>query len=413
MPSIMSDQPPSRAPLVPRLDAYTGEGIAERRRFVEEVTGAPLEHVGRTSLPPEQLRGKIENAIGAVQMPLGVAGPLLVHGEHARGTFYVPLATTEGALVRSYERGMVALTRAGGVQARLWQDGNRVAPVFVLADVGEARELAREVMAAFEPIREAAEATTRHGKLLSLHCHPIGRELIVDFHFSTGDAQGMNMAVNATDHACRWIVEHTRAREYHVFSGFDSEKRASGTLFVGGKGKRVVAGAALSAEAVRAYLHVAPEKLVAMWRRTLLGHVQAGALGYNGHYANGLTALFIACGQDVANVANSSVGITSFELEPGGGLYASVTLPALSVATVGGGTALGTSRECLAMLGCAGENAVGGAARLAEIAAATLLAGELSMGAAIAAGEFVAAHEAYGRNRPEPTGDAERGGPPR
>jgi hydroxymethylglutaryl-CoA reductase (NADPH) len=163
----------------------------------------------------------------------------------------------------------------------------------------------------------------------------------------------------------------------------------------------VTAGARLPAATVRAYLHSTPQQVAAMWRRTLLGHVQAAAFGYNGHFANGLTALFIACGQDVANVANSAVGITSFEVEPDGALYASVTLHALSVATVGGGTGLGTSRECLAMLGCAGAGAEGGAARLAEIAAATLLAGELSMGAAIAAGELSAAHDQYGRNRPE------------
>jgi len=295
---------------------------------------------------------------------------------------------------------MVALTRAGGVKTRLWLDENRVAPVFVLADVAEAREFAREVMDSFDSIRAEAEATTRHGRLLRLECHPIGREVIVDFRYHTADAQGMNMAVNATDAACRWIVKHTRAREYHIFSGYDSEKRASGTLFVGGKGKRVTAGATLPAAIVRAYLHVTPPQLVAMWRRTLLGHVQAAAFGYNGHYANGLTALFIACGQDVANVTNSAVGITSFEVEPDGALYASVTLHALSVATVGGGTGLGTSRECLAMLGCAGDDAEGGARKLAEIAAATLLAGELSMGAAIGAGELAAAHEAYGRNRP-------------
>jgi hydroxymethylglutaryl-CoA reductase (NADPH) len=134
-----------------------------------------------------------------------------------------------------------------------------------------------------------------------------------------------------------------------------------------------------------------------MWHHTMLGHVQANAVGYNGHYANGLTAIFIACGQDVANVANAAVGITNFEVTDEGDLYASVTLPSLTVATVGGGTGLGTSRECLAMLGCAGS---GQAAKLAEIVTATLLAGELSMGAAIASSEFVEAHETYGRNRP-------------
>ncbi len=389
--------------LVPRLgaEAYTRSGVEARRRWVEEKTGALLPHVGGSPLDPLQARGNVENLIGAVQMPLGVAGPLRVDGEHAQGEFYVPLATTEGALVRSYERGMVALTRSGGARVRLWADENRVAPIFELADVAAARDFARAVQASFDAIRAEAESTTRHGKLLRLECHPLGREVIVDFRYSTGDAQGMNLAVRATDQACRWIVAHTGARRYSIFSGYDSEKRASGALFSGGKGKRVSAGARVPKAVLESYLHVTPRALSEMWRRTVLGNLAAGALGYCGQYANGLTALFIACGQDVANVANSAVGITSFAVNEEGDLEASVTLPALSVATVGGGTALGTSRECLEMLGCFGT---GGAAKLAEIVAATLLAGELSMGAAIAAGELVAAHETYGRNRP-PAGE--------
>ncbi|MEA2692145.1 MAG: hydroxymethylglutaryl-CoA reductase [Acidobacteriota bacterium] len=385
--------------LVPRLgaDAYTREGIDQRRRWVEERTGALLPHVGGYTEDGERMRGNVENLIGAVQMPLGVAGPLKVEGEHARGEFYVPLATTEGALVRSYERGMVALSRAGGAQVRIWTDENRVAPIFELADVAEARDFAREVLASFDAIRAEAESTTRHGKLLRLECHPLGREVIVDFRYHTGDAQGMNLAAKATDQACRWIVAHTRARRYKIFSGYDSEKRASGALFSGGKGKRVSAGALVPRAVLESYLHVTPRALAEMWRQTVLGHLEAGSIGYSGQYANGLAALFIACGQDVANVANSAVGITSFAVTEEGDLDASVTLPALTVATVGGGTALGTSRECLEMLGCFGT---GGAPKLAEIAAAMLLAGELSMGAAIASGEHVAAHETYGRNRP-------------
>jgi len=393
---------PRRFELVPRLDdSYSRESIDRRRRWIEERTGAALDLVGAFSLDGERMRGNVENPIGAVQMPLGVAGPLEIDGEHARGTFYVPLATTEGALVRSYERGMAAITRAGGARTRVWADENRVAPLFHLADVAEAREFALRVEASFETIRAEAESTTRHGRLLRLECLPIGREVIVDFRYHTADAQGMNMAVKATDQACRWILANTRAERYSIFSGFDSEKRASGALFAGGKGKRVTAGVRLPARIVRAYLHTTPEGIVETWRQTVLGHLQAASLGYNGHYANGLTALFIACGQDVANVANSAVGITSFERTGEGDLYASVTLPSLSVATVGGGTGLGTSRECLEMLGCFGP---GGAPRLAEIAAATVLAGELSMGAAIASGEFVDAHETYGRNRPEQGG---------
>jgi hydroxymethylglutaryl-CoA reductase (NADPH) len=226
----------------------------------------------------------------------------------------------------------------------------------------------------------------------------VGRQVIVELAYSTGDAQGMNMVVKATDAACRWLVDNTRATTYQIFSGHGAEKRATGALLDGGKGKRVTAGATLPAKLVTTYLNTSPQRMAKMWHRTVLGHLQAHTVGYNGHYANGLAALFIACGQDVANVVNSAVGITDFELTADGDLHVSVTLPALSLATVGGGTGLATSRECLRMLGCEGE---GKARKLAEIVAATLLAGEISFGAAIAAGDMAAAHETYGRNRPD------------
>jgi hydroxymethylglutaryl-CoA reductase (NADPH) len=400
---------PERAPekpadLVPRLEeqGYSDEALEVRRRWVEERTGARLEHVGATSMSGESLRGNIENPIGAVQVPLGVAGPLRIEGEHARGVFYVPFATTEGTLVRSYERGMATITRAGGATARVIVDENRVSPVFVFDGVAEAAAFARELPNLFEAIRAEAQSTTSHGRLLRLEPRVVGREVAVHFCFWTADAHGMNMIVKAADHACRWLVSQGRAGKYYIFSGAESEKKASGGLFAGGKGKKVTAGARIPARLARAYLHATPEQLADVWHRTTLGHLQAGTLGYNGHAANGLTALFIACGQDVANIANSAVAITSLEVLEGGDLYASVTLPALTVATVGGGTGLGTARECLEMLGCAGA---GNAPKLAEIAAATVLAGELSMGGAIASGEFVAAHETYGRNRPAPASE--------
>jgi hydroxymethylglutaryl-CoA reductase (NADPH) len=391
---------PLALPLVPRLvgQGYERGEVDRRRAWVEEQTGARLAHVGSFSIPAERMRGSIESPIGAAQVPLGVAGPLRVRGLHARGIFYVPFATTEGALVRSYERGMLALTRCGGAVARVWADENRVAPVFLLDGIAEAHWFARTLPAQLCLLRAAAEATTRHGRLLRLDCHPVGREVIVDLRFSTGDAHGMNMIVKAAEAVCRWVLAHTSARRYYLFSGLSSEKRPSGSLFAGGKGKRVTAGARLDRSVLKAVLHTEPEELAELWRHTVVGHLEAAALGHNGHLANGLAALFIACGQDVANVANSAVGITCFEVTAGGDLYASVSLPSLSVATVGGGTGQGTARECLAMLGCAGG---GGAIRFAEVVASTLLAGELSMAAAIASGEFVAAHERYGRNRPE------------
>ena len=402
--------PAPRPDIVPRMKAqgYESEHLDRRREWVEAKTGCRLTHTGRYSIPCEEMRGNIENPIGVAQTPLGVAGPLLINGRHARGVFYVPMATTEGALVRSYERGMVTLTRAGGVSARVHADENRVSPVFLFENVSEAHDFAVSLPDDFEAIRVEAESTTRHGKLLRIECQPIGREVIVNFCYSTGDAHGMNMIVKATERACQWITSHSLASRFYLFSGFSSEKHASGSILPGGKGKKVTAGALIPSELVKAYLHATPLDLQETWHHTVLGHLQANTLGYNGHYANGLAAIFIACGQDVANIVNAAVGVTNFEATREGDLYASVTLPSLTVATVGGGTGLGTSRECLEMLGCAGA---GHAVKFSEIVAATLLAGEMSMAAAIASGEFVSAHEAYGRNRPEgPTSDSKRGG---
>jgi hydroxymethylglutaryl-CoA reductase (NADPH) len=390
----------SSAPqLVPRLgpEGYRREAVTKRREWMERKTSSSLFHVGSYSTESEQMRGNIENPVGAVQVPVGIAGPLAIRGNCANGIFYVPLATTEGALVRSYERGMVTLTRAGGVTTRVYQDENRVSPTFFLDDVACAHEFASQVTRDFPSIRKEAESTTKHGKLLRLECHPVGREVIVTFSYFTADAHGMNMIVKATERACQWIVRNSRARRFHIFSGLSSEKHASGALLGGGKGKKVTAGAVLPAALAKSYLHVSPEQLVDLWHHTVVGHMQGNAIGYNAHYANGLAALFLACGQDVANIVNCAVGITNFELQEDGDAYVSVTLPSLTVGTVGGGTALDTSHECLQLLGCAGK---GNAPKLAEITAATLLAGELSMAAAIASGEFTQAHDKYGRNRP-------------
>ncbi|MEP7011595.1 MAG: hydroxymethylglutaryl-CoA reductase [Acidobacteriota bacterium] len=386
--------------LIPRFNelGYSAEGVEARRRWIEQKTGASLAQVGAFTFPAEEMRGKIENPLGAVQMPLGAAGPLRVCGEHADGIFFVPMATTEGALVRSYERGSMAVTRAGGAHVRLYVDENRISPVFLFAGIAEAAAFARELPERFEALREEAEATTRHGRLLRVEPLPVGREVMVHFCYSTGDAGGMNMIARATDRACRWLVEHSAALRFYLFAALDSEKHASSSLFLGGKGKKVVAGVRLPAALVRTYLGSTPEQILELWHTNVIAQMHAGASTCNAHFANGLAALFIACGQDVANIVNASVGILRFDIEADGALFASVTLPSLTVATIGGGTQQGTSRECLEMLGCLGAEK---APRFAEITAAFLLAGEISLMAAIASGELVAAHEAYGRNRPE------------
>ena len=394
------DPHPKGADLVPRMDqqGYAPHEVASRRRWLAERTGANLEHVGECSIPTESLRGNVENPIGSAQVPLGVAGPLRVNGEFADGVYYVPLATTEGALVRSYERGMLVLSRSGGATARVVVDENCIAPTFCFEGLVDACAFARSLPDRFAEVRRVAEATTRHGTLLRLEPRVLGREVSVRFCYHTADAHGMNMIMKATSAACRWLMERGPVSRYYIMTGACSEKRAGGGALAGGKGKTVVAEAVVPAGLLRTYLRVTPAAMLDMWHRTLLGQIAANVAGYNGQHANGLTALFIACGQDVANVANAATGITGFDLTTEGDLYLSVTLPSLTVGTIGGGTHLGTSLECLRMLDCAGA---GGAPRFAEIAAATALAGELSMGAAIASGEMDVAHETYGRNRPD------------
>ncbi len=384
--------------LLPRLrdNGYDAERVTRRRAWIERKTSAELTHIGSISWDSEMMRGNIENPIGVAQVPMGVAGPVLVNGLNANGLFYVPMATTEGALLRSYERGMVALTKSGGVQTALLADENQTAPAFFFNDTAEAAAFAPWLDAHMDDLRRAAAETTRHGRLTSLKCYQTGRQVIVNFGFHTGDAQGMNMIVRATDACCKWIQASHPGLTYFLFSGMCGEKRASGFLMSRGKGKRVTAGALLTHEVLRLYLHTTADQMWRLWQSTIVGNIQAGAIGYTGHAANGLTAIFIATGQDVANVVNSSCAATIFEPHPKG-LYVSTTLSALSVATVGGGTGLPTQREALKIMDCHGA---GKAAKLAEIVAAAILGGEVSMGGAIASGEFVGAHELYGRNRP-------------
>lgn len=388
-------------PLVPRFSkqGYSTEEVQLRREWTEKQTQTELTHIGAHSVDGPSMRGNIENAIGAVQVPLGIAGPLLVRGEYAEGVFYVPLATTEGALVRSYERGMMAITRSGGAVVRLSIEGNRACPVFSFKDVEDANRFCNEIREHFSVLRTVAESTTSHGRLVEIQARQIGRDAIVEFQYDTADAHGMNMISKATDAACKWLVARYNVQRYYVLTGGSSEKRASSVLFRGGKGKHVTAGCCIPAAVLRNYLQTTAQAIFHMWQRTLLAQIQAGVVGFNGHFANGLSAIFIACGQDVANVTNCAVGLTVFDVMENGDLYAAVTLPSLCIGTVGGGTAIGTSRECLNLMDCYGTDK---SAKFAEIIAAAILAGELSFGAALASGSFVDAHERYGRNRPDP-----------
>ncbi len=376
---------------------YTKDAAAARRRFAEEKTGADLTHVGAYSFDPAVLPGNIENFIGAAQVPIGLAGPLVIDGEHAKGAFYVPLATTEGTLVASYNRGMRLLREAGGVKTTVVERYMQRAPVFHFNDARAARDFGAWVDANMSAIRAAAEATTSVGKLSHVQQWSVGPMRYLRFNYTTGDAAGQNMSGKATLAACEWIAAHHPGGARFTLSGaIDTDKKHSHMNMLHSRGARVIAEAVIPDANIRALMGTDAATLFRARLVSNAGGMLAGTVNNGMHSANGLTALFIATGQDVANIAESHAAITFVEVLPNGDYYWSLTIPSLIVATFGGGTGLPTQRECLALLGCAGK---GMALKFAEICAATALAGELSLASAIVAGDWVESHDKYGRNR--------------
>jgi hydroxymethylglutaryl-CoA reductase (NADPH) len=380
-----------------RENDYTHKAARSRRDFAEEQSGAELEHVSSFSFDPAVLTGNVEQFVGVAQVPIGLAGPLRVNGEHAQGEFYVPLATAEGTLVASYNRGMRLLYEAGGVTTTVMDDRMQRAPAFLFPSAREARDFGGWLADHFDDIKQAAEATTRSGRLVDIEQYSAGRILFTRFNYTTGDAAGQNLTGKATAAACAWIVSHYDGIEHFFLeSNFATDKKSSQVNMLNTRGKRVVAEATIPNELFERIMRSDTELMYRARQVSNLGGFMAGVNNNGAHSANGITAMFIATGQDAANVAESSAALVYAELRPGGDYYYSVTIPSLIVATYGGGTGLATQRECLELLGCYGKGKV---RKFAEIVAATVLCGELSLGSAIVAEEWVEAHDLYGRNR--------------
>jgi len=378
-------------------DDYTREAAGERQAFLKEKTGVELEHVSSYSFDPAVLPGNVENFIGVSQVPIGLAGPLLVDGEHAKGEFYVPMATAEGTLVASYNRGMKLLRAVGGVKTTVLDDAMQRAPCFIFPsarEVGPFREWMNEH---FDDIKAAAEQTTSSGKLRNIEQYMASKILFTRFNYTTGDAAGQNLSGKATAAACAWIMaNYDGIEQFFLESAFATDKKTSQVNMLNTRGKRVVAEAVLPNDLVKEMMRSDTALMFKARQVNSLGGFMSGVNNNGSHSANGITAVFIATGQDVANVAESSAAFVYTELRPNGDYYYSVTIPALIVATYGGGTHLPTQHECLELLGCAGAGKVN---KFAEIVAATVLCGEISLGSAVVAEEWVAAHDLYGRNR--------------
>ncbi len=377
-----------------------GEAVAVRRRFVEEETGISLPKIGEYSIEPDAVvKRNCENMIGTIQVPVGVAGPVHISGEFANGTYFLPLATTEGALIASVNRGCGLIKAAGGAEVRILSDGMTRAPVFATDSVSHARMVVDFVKSHEDEIRKAAQETTRHGKLTDIQVTTAGTSVFVRLCFTTGDAMGMNMVTIASEKAAEVISQETGARLVALSGNFCSDKKPAAVNVVLGRGKTVSAGVKLTDDQIQTILKTNAASLLEVnTRKNLVGSARAGSLGFNAHAANIIAAMFIACGQDPAHVVEGSLCITTIDQAPDG-VYVSVTLPALPVGTVGGGTGVATQAECLKLLGVSGGGDPPGshAKKLAEIIAVGVLAGELSLLGAQAAQHLARAHKELGR----------------
>lgn len=395
---LLSPKRPSDQPLPPRLPTstdFTEQAHAERIRTLAD-QGICLDRILPSCGDPSsaELAGNIENFIGYAKLPMAVIGPLRINGSEANGDFYVPMATSEGALAASYHRGANLISHCGGATVMCLTESVSRAPCFAFNNLRETAEFMAWLMPQVESLQEIVRRTSRFCQLLDVRPTIMGKDLYLNFEFTTGDAAGQNMVTIATDAICHDLAERSpvKPQRWYIDGNLSGDKKATMNSFLYTRGKKVVAEVIIPKRLVRRFLHVAPQDIMNFWEVTFVGGSHSGAIGAQGHYANALAALFIACGQDAACVAEAAVGITRMDITNEGDLYVCVSLPNLIVGTVGGGTQLPTANEALAMLGCC---EAGTARKFAEICAATVLAGEISITGAIAAGDFTKAHQLF------------------
>lgn len=388
-----------------KIEEYTDKDGAAglRRAYLEAVENIALDHVSLYSFDAESVAQKnIENLIGAVQIPLGIAGKITLRGEYAKGDYYLPLATTEGALVASVNRGCSIITKSGGADVRVFKNRMTRAPVFKFESLKETKAFYDWLLLpeTFDKIKQIADATSRFGELLEMQPFVSGNNIHLRLGFDTKDAMGMNMITIASEAITKFIAEEKGVTSVSLSGNMCTDKKPSAINAILGRGKTVVAETRLSAAFIKETLKCTPESMFDVnYRKNFLGSMRAGSLGFNAHAANIVAAIFLACGQDPAHVVEGSLCVTEMDLAENGDLICSVTMPAVEVGTVGGGTSVATQQECLRLLGVAGAGSIPGenALALSEIVAGAVLAGEISLIAAQAAGHLARAHAQLGR----------------
>ncbi len=391
------------------MDLRCYKSAKERRTVLEKEVKVALQNIGSYSFDETIVSSRnCENLIGATQIPLGVAGPLSIQNSEFRiQNYYIPLATTEGALVASVSRGCKAISLSGGANAYAYRVGTTRGPVFYTESLEKSKKVYEWIKNNTDVLKKTAESTSSHLIFKKAKVSGLGNYVYVRFSFDTQDAMGMNMVTIASDKMCKLIEEKTGANCLAVAGNYDIDKKPSWLNFIENRGFKAWADVILPKEVVKDVLKTTPEKIFDVWlAKCMIGSAMSGSLGFNAHFANVAAAIFLATGQDVAHVTEASMGITTTKGLKNGDLYFSVYLPDLMVGTVGGGTNLATQKEALSILGVAGALPAGrqgnegkNSEKFAEIIAAAVLAGEISLLASLSEGTLAKAHEKLGRGK--------------
>lgn len=366
--------------------------LSKDNKHPKHISGeTPIDH-------SQSFHGNIENFIGFAQVPIGLAGPLLLDGSAGHSKHWVPMATTEGALVASYNRGILAGSMSGGFVSRTLSNQVQRSPYFEFESIIDALHFGTWIQSIEPRLSESVRQVSGYAKLSSITVMHEGNGVHVTFSFETAAAAGQNMVTLVTDHFLKEILDQAPLKPnlFYLEANMSGDKKANHRSLSTVRGRKVISEVVISKDVIQNVLKSSAEKIAKFWQTGTLAAVQSGAVGNTAHITNALTAIFIACGQDVACVAEAAVGIGRMEAKSNGDLYASMTLPGLIVGTVGGGTGLPTQKESLELMDCSSPEDVG---KFAEVCCAVALAGELSIGAAIVEGHFAAAHQAFGRKK--------------
>lgn len=383
----------------------TRDSENDRKSRVESLkkfTGLKLNSYNTSSLDSRSVSGNIENFIGTISVPVGFAGPLLIRfNKHDSQEIIAPLATTEGALVSSVQRGSLAINLSGGVTVRTLSSKMIRAPQYEFDSIDTAIEFTQWVSTRNEILKSLVKDKSNHAKLLEIDSKVFGRTVHLRFVYSTGNAAGQNMTTFCTSYLCQFINEKFaqetghKILSYIIEGNLSSDKKASVLSAIEGRGHSVIAETLIKGAVLKKILKITPESLYLNFTRSKSARMYTGMIGFNINVANIVAAMFLATGQDMACIHESS--IAELHMEPkGDDLYVSLMMPSLVVGTIGGGTQLPAFRENIEMLGC--YQVANSADRLAEVIASFALALELSTVSAVGGGQFVEAHEVFGRN---------------